>query len=327
MTKYHGVSFIISSIIYVALGFLFLNFLDAKKPIPKPKERVIKIALLRPIPKIITPPTPVVAPIIPPLIIPPQKIVSSKPKPITPKVSKRIKKRRNIKKRRKVKKKSVKKRRVKKRRISKKRVKKKRVLKKPRKIKKRVIKKKRVKKRVVKKRVHKKKVVKKHVIKRPVIKPTPRVREPEPIIEEIYYPPIVQEERYTPPPRPRVVKRVVPKAVPLPVYTPPPPKPAPKVDNRGAKRAFLTQVRSQIINNKRYPKLALRRHIEGSVTVRFNIGSSGDVSNIRFISGKTILQKAVRKAIIQSFPMGVPSSLRSELPINNVSLTVNFSIN
>jgi len=322
MTKYYGFSFIISSIIYIALGFLFINFLDAKKPIPKPKEKIIKIAVIRPIiPKAITPPTPI-TPIVPPVIIPPQKMVSKpKHKQVVPKVVKKLKKKR------------IRKKRIKRKRIKKKKhIKKKRV--KKRVIKKRVVKKKKViKKRIIKKRVVKKKIkkhsVKKHIAKKHIVKAKPVTREPEPRMEEIYYPPIIQEEIYTPPP---VVQRVVPKAPPRQVYVapappPPPPMPSPKRDNSGAKRVFLSQVRSQIINNKRYPKLALRRHIEGSVTVRFNINSSGDVSNIRFISGKTILQKAVRKAIIQSFPMGIPSNLRSELPINNVSVTVNFSIN
>ena len=327
MTKYYGFSFIISSIIYIALGFLFINFLDAKKPIPKPKEKIIKIAVIRPIiPKAITPPTPI-TPIVPPVIIPPQKMVSKpKHKQVVPKVVKKLKKKRirkkRIKRKRIKKKKHIKKKRVKKRVIKKRVVKKKKVIKK-RIIKKRVVKKK------IKKHSVKKHIAKKHIAKKHIVKAKPVTREPEPRMEEIYYPPIIQEEIYTPPP---VVQRVVPKAPPRQVYVapappPPPPMPSPKRDNSGAKRVFLSQVRSQIINNKRYPKLALRRHIEGSVTVRFNINSSGDVSNIRFISGKTILQKAVRKAIIQSFPMGIPSNLRSELPINNVSVTVNFSIN
>ena len=78
MTSFrYASSFIISAIIYSALTFLFINFLDAKKPLPKPKEKVIKIAVIRlpppPAPKIIVPPTPTPI-IIPPVIIPPKKI-------------------------------------------------------------------------------------------------------------------------------------------------------------------------------------------------------------------------------------------------------------
>jgi protein TonB len=278
----------------VILLFLFINFLDAKKTLPKPKEKIIKISIITPPPppppKIVVPPTPKPI-IVPPVIVPPKKIEKTKSK-------KRI-----------IKKKIVKKRIIKKK-IVKKRV-----------IKKKIVKKKIIKKHIPKKIV-KKSVIKKSVSEKPVVIPEPIVQERQPFIEELY-------EVYTPPPRPIV--RAIPKA-PEPVYVAPPtpiytPLPTPKVDNSAEKRVFLSQVRSQIIANKKYPKIALRRHIEGSVRVKFDIGSSGDVSNIRFISGKSILQKSVRKAVLNSFPISIPNNLREELPINNISVTVNFTIN
>ena len=296
MTKHYGFSFIISAVVYVALGFLFLNFLDVKKPILKPKEQVIKIALIRPIPKVIVPPTP--TPIIPPVIIPPKKVDKPKARKKIKRVVKKSKKR------------IVKKRVIKKKKIKRKIKKKKKIAKK------RVVKKKIVKKRVIKKPKPKKiikKIVKQPIFKKPIVKQRQMVQEPEPIIEEFYTAPV-----------PHKVK-TVPK-ISKPIYTPPPP-PIPKVDNSALKRSFLTQVRSRIITNKKYPKLALRRHIEGSVRVKFNIDLNGDVSNIRFVSGKSILQKSVRKAVLNSFPINIPQKLREELPINNISVTVNFTIN
>lgn len=73
--------------------------------------------------------------------------------------------------------------------------------------------------------------------------------------------------------------------------------------------------------------MALRRHIEGSVGVMFDIQANGQVSNIRFLNGKSILQKSVRRAVTRSFPINIPSTLQSELPIYNISITVNFKIN
>jgi protein TonB len=278
MTKFrYSFSLIISSILYTALGFLVINFLDAKKTITKPKKNIIKISLITPLPKVIIPPKPL--PLISPIIVPPKKIEK-------PKIIKKPKPKKKIKKKRVVKKKIVRKRKIIKKKIIKKVVKKTR----PKKVIKRV------------------KVVEKHPI---VKKITPIVRE-TPIIEEVYTPvPIIKA-------LPKIVKK------PLPTYVPPP---APKVDNYARKRAFLSQVRSQIIANKRYPKIARRRHIEGAVTVKFNIGRSGNVSKIRFISGKTILQKSVKKAIKNSFPIDIPSEMKGELPINNISVTINFSIN
>ena len=312
MTKFrYSISLIISSIIYMALGFLLINFLDAKKTLPKPKKNIIKISVITPIPKIITPP----------IIIPPKKIKKSKAKPHKaihkiikkPKRKKKIIKKKRVKKKKVIKKKVVKKKIIRKKIIKKiiKKVKPKKVIKKHV-VKKRVIKKKVLKKRVIKEHVVKKHIMKKEVVKaRVVVKPRPM---PRPVVQEIYTPPAP------------VVKKSRPKVVKKPAYIPPPPPP-PKVDTSGMKRSFLSQVRSQIIANKKYPKMALRRHIEGSVGVKFDIGTNGNVSNIRFISGKTILQKAVRKAILHSFPIRVPSKLQGELPINNISVTINFSIN
>jgi protein TonB len=173
-------------------------------------------------------------------------------------------------------------------------------------IKKRVVKKKVVKKRVIKKSVLKKKIAKKRVIKR--IKP----KKVEPIVQEVYIP--------TPQP-----KRVVKPVIKVPVHRKVPTEPK-RVDKSAEKRQFLSQVRSQIIANKKYPKMALRRHIQGAVKIKFDITSSGDVSNIRYINGKKILQKGARKAIEKSFPMNIPSSLRSELPIKDIYLTIHFNI-
>jgi len=72
--------------------------------------------------------------------------------------------------------------------------------------------------------------------------------------------------------------------------------------------------------------MALRRHIQGTVKVRFDITANGDVSNIRYINGKSILQKGARKAIERSFPMDIPNYLRSEFPINDISVSIHFHI-
>ena len=255
MTNFrYGSSFIISSLLYGALGYFLLTFLEThKKLIKESPQKIIKIAVITPKPK----PKPVVVP------KPPQKIIKPKPKP------------------------------------------------------KKVIKK------IVKKHKPKpkpKKIVKKVRAKpKPKSKPKPKkiVKKREPIIEEF-----TQEEYFEPT---EVVKNVEPQIIEEP--TPPKPAPRPKVDKSAEKRAFLRNVRSQIKANKKYPQIALRRHIEGSVGVMFDIGANGDVSNIRFLNGKSILQKSVRKAVIQSFPIVIPSNIRNEFPMYNISVTVNFRIN
>lgn len=139
-------------------------------------------------------------------------------------------------------------------------------------------------------------------------------------------------------PKPKVIpKKIVKESNPI-EYTPRPKKVIntvithhvivqPRIDKSIEKRAFLNQVRSQIIANKKYSRIALRRHIEGSVKVKFDIMANGSVNNIRFVKGKTILQKSVRKSIIKSFPIPIPNVLKDQLPMYNISVTVHFKIN
>ena len=266
MTKFrYGSSFIISSLLYGALGYTFLVFLDIpKKLTKKTPEKVIKIAVISPKPKPIIPP--VVAPK-PPVVVPQKKVIKPKPKPKPKKVIKKVTK---------------------------------------------------------KPKPKLKKIVKKIVKK---IKPKPKhkkvIHKKKKIVKKVK--PIIEEEYFTPEPV-EVVKYVEPQVIQA-APTPPKPAPTPKVDKSAEKRAFLRIVRGQIKANKKYPKMALRRHTEGSVGVMFDIGANGDVSNIRFLNGRSILQKSVRKAVSRSFPISIPANIRSEFPMYNISVTINFRIN
>jgi len=257
MTSFrYGFSFIISSLLYGALGYILLIFIDIpKKLTKKTPEKVIKIAIITPKPK------PVVPPIIipkPPIIVPPKEMVKPKPKP----------------------------------------------------------------KKVIRKSKPKRKPKPKKIVKKIKPKPKPKkvihkkVKKPEPIIEEVYYSPEPIE----------VVKYIEPQIIQS-APIPPKPAPKPKADKSTEKRAFLRIVRGQIKANKKYPKMALRRHMEGSVGVMFDIGVNGNVSNIRFLNGRSILQKSVRKAVTHSFPIAIPANIRSEFPMYNISVTINFRIN
>ena len=171
---------------------------------------------------------------------------------------------------------------------------------KPKKIHKRVIKKpkpkpKRVHKKIVKKIIkkYKPKAIPKKVVEQPIIAPMP-IRKP-----------IVRKA-------PKVIKST--------------PKTSTQTDNGQAKRAFLQKIRSKIIANKKYPRIALRRHIESSVKVRFDITATGQVSNIRFVSGKRIFYKSIKKTLARTFPVGIPSDMRGKLPISDVSVVLHFNI-
>ncbi len=174
-------------------------------------------------------------------------------------------------------------------------------------------------KKIKPKKVHKK-IVKK-VIKKPKHKKIVKKAKPKPkkIVKEIVTVPKRVVEQPTVAPKhivrrePKVIKST-PKA------------PTTPTDNGRAKRAFLQKVRNKIIANKKYPRIALRRHIESDVKVRFDITATGQVSNIRFIRGKRVFYKSIKKTLARTFPVAIPSDMRGQLPISDVSVILHFNI-
>jgi len=289
----YRLSFLLSTLISLIIGMGVFSLLDIEKKLQAPKkEHLVKVALLtlpKPIKKVVP------KPIEPKKIVPPTPpVVKEKPKPI---------------------------------------VKPKRVIKKhkPKKVHKKIIKKHKPKpKKIIKKHKPKPKKIHKKVIKKHKPKPPHKVHKkvvkkykpkPEPIYEEVIVPPQIIEEPMPIAPQPimRTQPKIVKEVTPAPkTYTP--------TDNGRAKRAFLQKVRSQIIANKKYPKMALRRHIESSVKVRFDITATGQVSNIRFISGKRVFYKSIRKTLARTFPISIDSEIRGKLPIYDVSVVLHFNI-
>jgi len=309
MQRYR-MAFLLSLLVFISLWGLYLHLPAIQKNPKKHNKQVIKIALLSPaVPKKVIEKKVVT-----------KKIISKKatPKKTTPKKI--------------IKKKVVHKKAVKSKKAQPKKI-----------VKKRVLKKREVKRKITKRKVIKrKKIIHKKVIKKRVI-PQPPIVEPiiEPIIEPIEQPIIesiiepIQEPLTITPPLYEQPKRVVKPKVKMPqIETPKIEEPTfktsstpqPKVKNDRYKKAFLRHVRANIIANKRYPKLAKRRHIEGSVKVRFDITQTGEVTNIRFINGKRIFQKSIRKTLERTFPVNIPNEVRAELPINDVSVVLHFNI-
>ena len=174
-------------------------------------------------------------------------------------------------------------------------------------------------KKVIKKHKPKPQKIHKKVIKKHKPKPPQKVDKkivkkykpkPKPAYEEVIVPsqPIIRTQ-------PKIVKEITPAPK---TYTP--------TNNDRAKRAFLQKIRNKIIANKKYPKIALRRHIESDVKVRFDITATGQVSNIRFISGKRVFYKSIRTTLANTFPVAIPSNMRGQLPISDVSVVLHFNI-
>lgn len=89
---------------------------------------------------------------------------------------------------------------------------------------------------------------------------------------------------------------------PLPPVAEPPPPPLPKtkleapskVDKAGLARAFLSELRSELSNRKKYPLSAQRMGVTGAVTVSFVVAPDSSFTNIvvKRSSGHEILDKA-----------------------------------
>ena len=87
------------------------------------------------------------------------------------------------------------------------------------------------------------------------------------------------------------------------------------------KNIFLATLKSRINKNKRYPRIAQKRGIQGSVKVHFTVTSSTKVSNIK-VKGSKVFISATKKAIKKAFPIDTKGV---SLPIN-VSFILNYKL-
>jgi len=184
------------------------------------------------------------------------------------------------------------------------------------------------------------KIVKPKPKKKPIVakpkkpKPKPKKLKPKPKPKKPKPKKIIKKNQ----PKKIIQKRVI-ESIPKPIYHEPSPivktqkTPIHKIpiarvvsNNEVEKKAFLHNIRSRIIANKKYPRIALRRHIEGTIKVKFNITKHGQVNNIRFIQGKRIFQKSVRKTLAKTFPVTIPANMHNKLPILDVTVVLHFNI-
>jgi len=195
------------------------------------------------------------------------------------------------------------------------------------------------------------------VMVKKIVKPKPKKK---PIVHKPKPKKIIKKSKPKPKPKPKpkkiikkpkkIIKKVEPtrvitqQIIPLstPIYVEPKvivkpvikPKPILKEsttnqakNNEKAKKAFLNNIlQPKIRANKKYPKIALRRHIESDVKVRFDITKQGMVTNIRFLQGKRIFQKSIRKTLNKTFPLNIPSNVQQSLPILDVTIVLHFNI-
>ena len=83
---------------------------------------------------------------------------------------------------------------------------------------------------------------------------------------------------------------------------------------------FLTSIKKKINENKRYPRMAKRRNIEGSTHISFTIFKNGSIK-IHHLKGNKLFYKKSKQALMESFPIEIPSKIRSTFPLQlNIDL-------
>ncbi|MEA3419008.1 MAG: energy transducer TonB [Campylobacterota bacterium] len=164
----------------------------------------------------------------------------------------------------------------------------------------------------------------------PEPKPEPEpVPEPKPEPELAPEPEPVPEPKPEPKPKPKpkkIIKKSKPKPLERKVRKKSTSASASKSVTANLKQKFLGRVRSTIIRNKKYPRAAIKRNIQGRVRVSFDIQKNGTVSNIRVSGASPMLQRAAKKSIRRSFPVAVPKKLKGEMPLRNVSINLDFKL-
>lgn len=74
---------------------------------------------------------------------------------------------------------------------------------------------------------------------------------------------------------------------------------------------FIADLIHRINKNKSYPHSARRRHVEGSVEVKFKVLADGNVKDIKVVSANRVFEESAMQAIHKSFPMKIDSSIFS----------------
>ena len=91
--------------------------------------------------------------------------------------------------------------------------------------------------------------------------------------------------------------------------------------NNIGKSKFIKNLKLKIERNKKYPRIAQKRGMQGSVRVKFTITRAGTPSNI-VTRGPKVFSSATKSAIKRSFPI---STKGVSLPIN-ITLTINYHL-
>jgi len=87
---------------------------------------------------------------------------------------------------------------------------------------------------------------------------------------------------------------------------------------------YYTQIKETINKNKSYPKMAIKRGIEGIVKIQFEISKDGKLLSFNIIEGKRVFKKSISQAVKNSFPLTPPQN--TLVSNTSLSLTIDYRL-
>ena len=154
-------------------------------------------------------------------------------------------------------------------------------------------------------------------IREPLREKEPEVKKeviPEPVVER----PVPKPTKKTVEKKKKTQKKIVKKKKPRQKASP--------QRSRGSeaeKNLFLADIREKINQHKSYPRIAQRRGMQGTVTVKFTILGNGNVGNIS-VSGPKVFHTSARNAVKKAFPIDAKNAPIS-LP-KSIHITLRYQI-
>ena len=89
-------------------------------------------------------------------------------------------------------------------------------------------------------------------------------------------------------------------------------------------KEYYTKIKELINKNKSYPRIAIKRGIEGIVKVQFSISKYGELLSFNIVEGKKVFKKSISNAIQSSFPLRPPKGTLSSN--TQLSLKINYRL-
>jgi len=95
-------------------------------------------------------------------------------------------------------------------------------------------------------------------------------------------------------------------------------------NNKLLQQKYYTQIKNLINQNKSYPRIAIKRGIEGVVKITFTISTHGELLSFQIVKGKKVFYKSIEQAVKKSFPTIPPKGILEKN--TQLSLTIAYKL-